>query len=183
MVLSKASKYNTILHSISWWQERSIDSPINFREIVSYHFISSLWRVLVSSKAASVKFRFPQIQLQVKCNAPSSLHASQEILSWLPDEVRIYDYHPTSPFYRLRSLQNIWWIAGWLEPTCEAAAALKAFSTTSVTRWLVSTFPPTTAASPEGRSMVLSGILMVTGFRQPCKTVNHNRSLKCGTCR
>lgn len=37
-------------------------------------------------------------------------------------------------------------------PTWEAAAALKAFSTTSVTRWLVSTFPPTTAASGEGDS-------------------------------
>ena len=36
--------------------------------------------------------------------------------------------------------------------TWEAAAALKALSTTSVTRWLVSTLPPTTAASGEGDS-------------------------------
>ena len=52
--------------------------------------------------------------------------------------------------------------------TCEAAAALKALRTTSVTRWLVSTFPPTTAAVGAGLRMVLGGMRTVIGFRQPC---------------
>ena len=40
---------------------------------------------------------------------------------------------------------------------------------TSVTRWLVNTFPPTTAASDDGFKMVLGGILMVIGFKHPYK--------------
>lgn len=55
--------------------------------------------------------------------------------------------------------------------TCDAAAALKALRMTSVTRWLVSTLPPTTAASGDGLRIVLGGILTVTGFRQPCKNL------------
>ena len=55
--------------------------------------------------------------------------------------------------------------------TCDAAAALKALRITSVTRWLVSTLPPTTAASGDGLRIVLGGILTVTGFRQPCKNL------------
>ena len=51
--------------------------------------------------------------------------------------------------------------------TWEAAAALKHFSTTSVTLWLVSTLPPTTAASDEGLSRQWGGILTVRGARQP----------------
>ena len=58
--------------------------------------------------------------------------------------------------------------------TCEAAAALKALRTTSVTRWLVKTFPPTTAASGVGDRMDAAGILIVTGAKQPwAKQVVH----------
>ena len=41
---------------------------------------------------------------------------------------------------------------------------------TSVTRWLVRTLPPTTAASGLGHRMLFSGILISTGRRQPCAT-------------
>ena len=54
-------------------------------------------------------------------------------------------------------------------PTCDAAAALKALKMMSVTRWLVRTLPPTTAASSLGLSKQPGGIVMVTGARQPCK--------------
>lgn len=53
--------------------------------------------------------------------------------------------------------------------TCEAAAALKALRTTSVTRWLVRTLPPTTAAFGEGHRIEPSGMRMVIGFKQPCR--------------
>jgi len=53
--------------------------------------------------------------------------------------------------------------------TCEAAAAWKALSTTSVTRWLVSTLPPTTAASGVGARMDGVGMSILTGARHPCK--------------
>ena len=53
--------------------------------------------------------------------------------------------------------------------TWEAAAALKALKMTSVTRWLVSTLPPTTAAWSLGLSRVPGGMVMVTGARQPCQ--------------
>ena len=46
---------------------------------------------------------------------------------------------------------------------------------TSVTRWLVSTLPPTTAASSLGLSRQPAGIVMVTGERQPCKTAFSTR--------
>ena len=52
--------------------------------------------------------------------------------------------------------------------TCEAAAAVKALRVTSVTRWLVSTLPPTTAASAEGLSRQPLGIRTVMGFMHPC---------------
>ena len=56
--------------------------------------------------------------------------------------------------------------------TCDAAAALKALRMTSVTRWLVSTLPPTTAASADGLKMVFGGIFTVTGFKHPCSTIH-----------
>ncbi len=52
--------------------------------------------------------------------------------------------------------------------TCEAAAASKALSTTSVTRWLVSTLPPTTAASGVGARMDGVGMSILTGAKHPC---------------
>ena len=53
--------------------------------------------------------------------------------------------------------------------TCDAAAASKARSTTSVTRWLVSTLPPTTAASGVGARMDGAGMSILTGVKQPCR--------------
>jgi hypothetical protein len=51
--------------------------------------------------------------------------------------------------------------------TWDAAAAPKALSTTSVTRWLVSTLPPTTAASGLGLSRHCGGMTTLMGARQP----------------
>ncbi len=50
---------------------------------------------------------------------------------------------------------------------CEAAQVSKARNTTSVIRWLVRTFPPTTAAVSEGSNIEPSGMITLTGFRQP----------------
>jgi len=65
----------------------------------------------------------------------------------------------------------------WQEFTWDAAAALKALRTTSVTRWLVSTLPPTTAAVGEGLRMVSGGMRTVMGFKQPCKDLPFQASL------
>ena len=43
---------------------------------------------------------------------------------------------------------------------------------TSVTRWLVSTLPPTTAASADGLKIVFGGIFTVTGFKHPCSIIH-----------
>lgn len=51
--------------------------------------------------------------------------------------------------------------------TCEAAHTSKAFNTTSTTRWLVSTLPPTTAAVSVGSSTLPGGIITFTGAKQP----------------
>lgn len=48
-----------------------------------------------------------------------------------------------------------------------AAHAPKARKITSVTRWLVSTLPPTTAAWPEGDRKDPLGMITVIGARQP----------------
>ena len=55
--------------------------------------------------------------------------------------------------------------------TCEAAHAEKALNKTSTIRWLVNTFPPTTAAVSEGLRIVPSGILRDIGLRQPCNKI------------
>jgi len=49
----------------------------------------------------------------------------------------------------------------------DAAHALKALKTRSVTLYEVSTLPPTTAALAEGLRKVFSGMLIVIGLRQP----------------
>eukprot|EP00955_Chlamydomonas_euryale_P069168 360341-Chlamydomonas_euryale.AAC.12 len=63
---------------------------------------------------------------------------------------------------------------------CDAAAASKAFRTTSVTRWLVSTLPPTTAASGLGLSRQPVGILTVMGARQPCVSASGKTAREAG---
>ena len=52
---------------------------------------------------------------------------------------------------------------------------MKALKTTSVTRWLVRTFPPTTAASAAGLSREPSGMWTVMGFMQPCPATESMR--------
>ena len=54
---------------------------------------------------------------------------------------------------------------------CEAAHALNAFKTTSVTRWEVNTFPPTTAALEDGLRIENDGIFIIIGERNPFKKI------------
>ena len=51
--------------------------------------------------------------------------------------------------------------------TCEAAQVSKALKITSTIRWVVRTFPPTTAAVSDGDKMVSGGMINWTGFKQP----------------
>jgi hypothetical protein len=44
---------------------------------------------------------------------------------------------------------------------------LKGFKIKSTSFWEVSTFPPTTAASLEGDRILFSGIIIVSGAKQP----------------
>ena len=50
---------------------------------------------------------------------------------------------------------------------CELAHASNAARQTSVTRWEVSTLPPTTAAVSEGDRKLPSGMMISMGFRHP----------------
>ena len=61
------------------------------------------------------------------------------------------------PKPNVRLLQSPW----------EAAQARKQRRMTSVTRWLVRTLPPTTAAPSEGERMDRGGMRTVMGARQP----------------